>query len=84
MVILRLLFTSRKSRQSSSFSLPRGSVVKGVDPPRASTSEYGAAPCGCWPPPCTHLMSFCTWARSPWDRLWLVKARKSWRYTEQS
>lgn len=44
MVILRLLFTSRKSRQSSSFSLPRRSRVRGWDPPSPSTADCGAAP----------------------------------------
>ena len=84
MVILRLLFTSRKSRQSSSFSLPRRGAVRGRDPPSPSTAGCEAAPRGCRPPPCTHLISFCARSRSPWDRLWLVEARKSWRYTEQS
>lgn len=86
-VILRLLFTSRKSRQSSSFSLPRRGTVRGRDPQSPGTEGCGAIPQlprGCRLPPRTHLISLWARSRSPWDRLWLAEARKSWRYTEQS
>lgn len=78
MVMLRLLFTSRKSRQSSSFSLTRRGTVRGRDPP---PGLWGSPP-GCGYPP--HLISFWARSRRPCDRLWLAELRKSWRYTEQS
>lgn len=52
MVMLRLLFTSRKSRQSSSFSLPRRGVVRVRDPP---LSLWGSPP-GVWVPPSPHQL----------------------------